>query len=125
MGAVFVSSARAPITAVIIIFELTGDHQVILPLMFAIVVATALSNALTRDTIYTLKLRRRGIDLDAPRRASPMSHVTVGEAMGKPPRSLRPEQPPRRRWRVDRVAHPPSFAARLPRTAKQRSGSGR
>lgn len=48
----FSSAARAPITAVLIIFELTGDYHVILPLMFAIVVATALSNALTRDTLY-------------------------------------------------------------------------
>ena len=44
MGAVFAATARAPITAVIIIFELTGDYRIILPLMFAIVVATALSN---------------------------------------------------------------------------------
>ena len=40
MGAVFAAAARAPITAVIIIFELTGDYRIILPLMFAIVVAT-------------------------------------------------------------------------------------
>lgn len=93
MGAVFASAARAPITAVIIIFELTGDYQVILPLMFAIVVATALSNALTRDTIYTLKLRRRGIDIDAPRASSPMAHITVGEAMGSSPRPLRAHEP--------------------------------
>lgn len=93
MGAVFASAARAPITAVLIIFELTGDYHVILPLMFAIVVATALSNALTRDTIYTLKLRRRGIDLDASHTANPMTHITVREAMGSPPRPLRPQQP--------------------------------
>ena len=58
---------RSP--ALIIIFELTGDYRIILPLMCAIVVATALSNAITKDTIYTLKLRRRGIDIDAPPRA--------------------------------------------------------
>ena len=69
MGAVFAGAARAPITAVIIVFELTGDYNVILPVMFAIVVATALGNRLTRDTIYTLKLRRRGIDIDAPKGA--------------------------------------------------------
>ena len=66
MGAVFAATARAPISAVLIIFELTGDASMIMPLMLAIVVSTALSNAITRDTIYTLKLRRRGIDLDAP-----------------------------------------------------------
>jgi chloride channel protein, CIC family len=92
MGAVFASASRAPITAVIIIFELTGDYHVILPLMFAIVVATALSNAITRDTIYTLKLRRRGIDLDASHTANPMTHITVGEAMDNPPLPLRPQQ---------------------------------
>ena len=48
MGAVFAASARAPITAVLIIFELTGDYRIILPLMIAIVVATALANAADR-----------------------------------------------------------------------------
>ncbi len=93
MGAVFAASARAPITAVIIVFELTGDYNVILPLMFAIVVATALSNLFTRDTIYTLKLRRRGIDVDAPRSTNLMRQITVADAMGRPPRALTPEQP--------------------------------
>ena len=60
MGAVFAGAARAPITAVIIIFELTGDYRIILPLMFAIVLAAGISNRLSRGTIYTLKLRRRG-----------------------------------------------------------------
>ena len=93
MGAVFAAAARAPITAVIIIFELTGDYRIILPLMFAIVLATALSNAITLDTIYTLKLRRRGIDIFAPPASSPMAAVTVAEAMGRLPRPLAPEQP--------------------------------
>jgi CIC family chloride channel protein len=64
MGAVFAGAARAPITAVIIILELTGEYSLILPLMSAIVLATLTSRVLNRDTIYTLKLRRRGIDLD-------------------------------------------------------------
>lgn len=66
MGAVFAGAARAPITAVVILFELTGEYSIILPLMLAIVLATAASRLLTRDTIYTLKLRRRGIDLEGP-----------------------------------------------------------
>jgi CIC family chloride channel protein len=66
MGAVFAGAARAPITAVVIMFELTGDYTVILPLMAAIALAAGVSALLSRDTIYTLKLRRRGIDLDVP-----------------------------------------------------------
>ena len=64
MGAVFAGAARAPITAVVIMFELTGEYSIILPLMAAIVLATGVSSLLSRDTIYTLKLRRRGVDLD-------------------------------------------------------------
>ena len=91
MGAVFAAATRAPITGLIIIFELTGDYRIILPLMFAIVVATALSNAVTSDTIYTLKLRRRGVDIDAPHSPNPMAQITVAEAMGEPPGALRPD----------------------------------
>ncbi len=66
MGAVFAGAARAPITAVVILFELTGEYSIILPLMLAIVLATATSRLLSHETIYTLKLRRRGIDLEGP-----------------------------------------------------------
>jgi chloride channel protein, CIC family len=88
MGAVFAAAARAPITAVIIIFELTGDYRIILPLMFAIVVATAIANELTDDTIYTLKLRRRGIDIDSfPPRPAWMAQMPVAEAVTVFPQS--------------------------------------
>ncbi|TIC82002.1 chloride channel protein [Nocardioides sp. GY 10127] len=63
MGAVFAGAARAPITAVVMLFELTGDYAIILPLMVAIVLATGLSHRLSKETIYTLKLARRGVDL--------------------------------------------------------------
>lgn len=66
MAAVFAAAGRAPITAVLIVFELTGDYAIILPLMLAVVVATGLSHLLSADSIYTLKLRRRGIDIERP-----------------------------------------------------------
>ncbi len=47
MAAVFAAAARAPITAVIIVFELTGDYAIILPLMLTVVVATGLSTCVT------------------------------------------------------------------------------
>jgi len=81
MGAVFAGAARAPITAVIIIFELTGDYRIILPLMFAVALAAGISNLLSRDTIYTLKLRRRGIDLLRGRGANLMQLLRVADAM--------------------------------------------
>jgi CIC family chloride channel protein len=78
MGAVFAGAARAPITAVIIMFELTGEYSIILPLMAAIVLATGVSNAISRDTIYTLKLRRRGIDLSRGRGVDVLHAMTAG-----------------------------------------------
>ncbi|MGI8665318.1 MAG: chloride channel protein [Jatrophihabitans sp.] len=81
MGAVFAGAARAPITAVVIMFELTGEYTIILPLMTAIVLATGLSHLLSGDTIYTLKLRRRGVDLTQTAEAIAMAAVTVEHVM--------------------------------------------
>lgn len=90
MGAVFAGAARAPITAVIIMFELTGEYSIILPLMAAIVLATGVSHRLSRDTIYTLKLRRRGIDLSEPAQATPRAEVIpVSEVMTAVPEPVR------------------------------------
>ena len=80
MGAVFAGAARAPITAVVILFELTGEYTIILPLMTAIVLATGVSHLLSKDTIYTLKLRRRGVDLDEPA-PSALTRLTAGQVM--------------------------------------------
>jgi CIC family chloride channel protein len=88
MGAVFAAAARAPVTAVIIIFELTGEYRIILPLLFAVGLATWIANLITRDTIYTLKLRRRGIDLLRERATNPMQVMTVGDAMELVPQPL-------------------------------------
>ena len=66
MGAVFAGAARAPITAVVILFELTREYSIILPLMLAIVLATGISHLVSHDTVYTRKLLRRGIDIDEP-----------------------------------------------------------
>nr|WSZ21008.1 chloride channel protein [Streptomyces canus] len=88
MGAVFAGAARAPITAVVILFELTGEYSIILPLMLAIVLATATSHLLTRDTVYTLKLRRRGIDLEGPAPGARIGTQQVGSVMDPLPSSL-------------------------------------
>jgi CIC family chloride channel protein len=93
MGAVFAGAARAPITAVIIIFELTGDYRIILPLMFAVVLAAGISNLLSRDTIYTLKLRRRGIDIMRGRGANLMNLLDVADAMQPLPLALNSDTP--------------------------------
>ena len=81
MAAVFAGTTRAPITAIIMLFEMTRDYNIILPLMIAVVISTVISKSLNRETIYTLKLTRRGVDLHQLDQASPLREVTVGKAM--------------------------------------------
>ena len=71
MGAVFTAAARAPLTSVASVVELTGDYALTLPVMLAVAIAAATSRALSYGTIYTTKLLRRGTDVDraAPWRA--------------------------------------------------------
>ncbi|MGQ5640857.1 MULTISPECIES: chloride channel protein [unclassified Streptomyces] len=93
MGAVFAGAARAPITAVIILFELTGEYTIILPLMAAIVLATGTSRLLTGETIYTAKLRRRGVDIDTPSPGTPAAALWVRDAMEPVPGLLSESTP--------------------------------
>jgi CIC family chloride channel protein len=81
MAAVFAGATRAPFTAIIMLFEMTRDYNIILPLMIAVVISTVISRSLNRETIYTLKLVRRGVDLHQLDQASPLREVTVEEAM--------------------------------------------
>lgn len=66
MAAVFTGSARAPLTAVVLLIEMTGQYSLLLPLMLASVIATFTSKLLTRTTIYTEDLRRLGDDVEDP-----------------------------------------------------------
>ncbi|WP_433618275.1 chloride channel protein [Dactylosporangium sp. CA-139114] len=90
MGAVFAGAARTPITAVVMIFELTGEYSVVLPLMVAVALAAGASRLVSADTIYTRKLHRRGIDLGrdhAPARPG-LAVPTVDAVAGALPTAL-------------------------------------
>jgi CIC family chloride channel protein len=63
MGALVAATTHAPITAIIMIFEMTQTIEIIPPLMAACVISTLVATLLSRDSIYTQKLRRRGVDL--------------------------------------------------------------
>ena len=81
MAAVFAGAARAPITAIIIIFEMTRDYDIILPLMLAVAFSTVVARTLNRESIYTTKVRRSGVDLQQYQDTGLMGSITVGEAM--------------------------------------------
>lgn len=83
MGAVFAGAARAPITSIIILFEMTRDYNIILPLMTATVISTTVAHFLYRETIYTVKLKRRGIDIQERQEESILRTITVAQAMSR------------------------------------------
>ena len=81
MGAVVAAGTHAPITAILIIFELTGEYKIILPLMISCIIATLLSTRLQSSSIYTLKLLRRGIDIHRGKAVNVLQPVLAREVM--------------------------------------------
>ena len=96
MGAVFSGAARAPITGVVLIIEMTGQYDLLVPLMLAVVLATVTGRFLTRTTIYTETLRRRGQDPEDPMRTTLVGRAVARSLMREPPAVLDEDDPPAR-----------------------------
>ncbi|MCA9873147.1 MAG: CBS domain-containing protein, partial [Anaerolineales bacterium] len=75
------------------VFEMSNDYQLILPLMLATVLSTLLAEHLFRDSIYTFKLRLRGITLQRGRDMDLMQTIQVSEAMTVKPYLVPLEMP--------------------------------
>ena len=93
MGAVVAASTHAPITAFMIIFELTGDYKIILPLMIACVIATLIARRASEANIYSMKLIRRGVDMHRGRSLNLLSHLMVRDVMRKADSAVAPDTP--------------------------------
>ena len=83
MAAVFAGAARAPITAILIVFEMSNDYKLILPLMLATVISTLLAEHLYPASIYTLKLKLKGINWGQGRDQDVLQGVLVNEVMSR------------------------------------------
>ena len=88
MGAMVAATTRAPITAIIIIFELTNNYTIILPLMIACILATLVAGQIVKPSIYHAKLLRRGIDLSTEHDVNILRNVPVGTVHMKPSLSV-------------------------------------
>jgi CIC family chloride channel protein len=81
MGALLGGATHAPITSILMLFELTGDYAIILPMMLATTVSTVTARAVMRDSIYSMKLRRKGLRLLGGREETVMTTFRVREVM--------------------------------------------
>lgn len=109
MAAVFAGAARAPITAVLIVFEMSNDYKLILPLMMATVISTLLAEHLFSESIYTFKLKLKGITLQRGRDVDLMQGLLVKEAMTTNPYVVENTMPLKRLYDYFQETHAHSF----------------
>jgi len=77
MGGVVAGTMHAPLTAIIIVFELTNDYHIILPLMITCIISMLFSTKLSRESIYTLKLLKRNIHIKDGTETNVMESIFV------------------------------------------------
>jgi len=96
MAGVLAAVAHAPLTAFLLIFELTRDYKVILPVMLVSILAMTVSQLLFPDSIYSVALRRRGIRHGSRSDMMLLRRLSVSEVPLVPAVSVHPEDPAQR-----------------------------
>ena len=81
MGAVVSATTHGPLSAILILFEMTGDYKIILPLMAACIISSLVAGQLMRESIYTLKLIRKGIDIREGKEVNILRSIPVADVM--------------------------------------------
>lgn len=81
MGAVVSATTHGPLTAILMLFEMTGDYKIILPLMIACIISSLASRQILSDSIYTLKLGRRGLNIRAGKEINVLKSISVKDVM--------------------------------------------
>ena len=92
MAAFLAGVVHCPITAFLLLFEITTDYHIILPLMVSCTVSTLVAKLFREESIYTLQLLRRGIDVRR-REQTLMQGFTVGQVMRPDPPTFREGTP--------------------------------
>ena len=100
MAAVVAGTTHAPLTAMLMLFEITRDVYVLLPIMLAAVVSTVVAQVFARDSIYSLKLRRRGVRIGVAGDWTILRKMLAGDAPLVPPVTVTPDDPLQRLIRL-------------------------
>lgn len=93
MGALVAGTTHAPLTAIVMLYEITRAPKVVLPVMFAAIIATAIARFLLGDSIYTLKLRRRGVQVGTVSDLTILRRITVDDVERMPAQIVHPQDP--------------------------------
>jgi CIC family chloride channel protein len=71
MAAMIAGAMHAPLTGMLLVYEITRSYEIILPLMLAAVISAVLARLINRDSVYTASLAQQGVRLGA------MSDLTI------------------------------------------------
>ncbi len=93
MGAVVAATTHAPVTAILILFELTSNYTIILPLMFACIIATVLASRVFSPSIYTIKLLKQGVRLRGSTETELMRVTKIRRLLRPFPETMAPDTP--------------------------------
>lgn len=83
MGAVAAAILGAPISTVLIVFELTADYHITLALLFSVSIATGISQAVQGQSIFHWQLANKGIFLDRGSHRQIARNVTIWDVIDK------------------------------------------
>ena len=81
IGAFLAASTHAPLTAIFLLFEMTGNNMVIVPVMLTAVLGTMIASRFYHDSIDTVDFTRQGIDIHEGREVAIMKSIRVGKAI--------------------------------------------
>jgi CIC family chloride channel protein len=81
MGAVVSATTHGPLTAILMLFEMTGDYKIILPLMITCIISSVVISQIRKESIYTLKLIRKGVDIKAGKEVNLLKSISVESVM--------------------------------------------
>lgn len=81
IGAFLAASTHAPMTAIFLLFEMTGNYLIIVPVMLTAIIGTMVSRFFYKDSIDTVDFSREGIDIHEGRETAVMKSLRVGVAM--------------------------------------------
>ncbi|HET6373299.1 MAG TPA: chloride channel protein [Candidatus Polarisedimenticolia bacterium] len=96
MSGVLAATTHAPIMSTLMVFEMSLNYNLILPVMLCSGIAALLSRALKRESIYTERLRQRGVDIDLAIEETALQSIRVEDVMWTNPPTVTPQTSLRR-----------------------------
>ncbi len=88
MGAFLAAATHAPMTAIFLLFEMTGSYDIIIPIMLTCVIGSGICRRFRKDSLDTVELSRAGIDLESGKERNIMKALRVGDVMTRDPESI-------------------------------------